>query len=837
MKHNKLFAMLAVAAALAVSACSGNGSSASSSAHKHSAAPDAPWQHDNNNHWKDCAANDGGKAENARHTFGDPTDVVPATCTAEGSQKVKCTVCGAEVTQTLQKVDHTWGEWETTQAATCTEDGSRKHVCSVCQTEESETVPATGHDWDEWESIKDPTCTEGGSRKHKCKVCQVEETEQLEALGHDIQLVDDQGEPEAGKAKVRLYDCSRCDVTYLGFKATEVTPASKERLVFETVTTGEKEEQGARFFGHPIGNDCELDPTTGDPSEGVDAVYSKDQTGDYFEYKFDLTDEQVNVLSGDEGACLLYCDAQPANWMRENNMDFFAKGSETDWTKAYYIDEDPAHYNEDGSAKEIAGWRYVLYVDGHYQDFDADVASNPMKNNNRGEFVMPYLFKLHKGENTISLRMAAGYRCTFFNFTFRPYEKPTQITINQDKIEMEVGQTAQITSTFTELKYASANAQVASVDANGVVTGVKAGETTITVSKDGNFKPVTLPVKINEKAGVYQVEVENGTSSKGEGDVDQITFRNASGGHNSTDAFPKDAVLTLSFDVAEAGTYSMKIDARKNRNLASDSDFDGKYTSAFEMKLNDNAIASDATVGSSWADALIGNVELKAGANTLTFKALREDNPINLDYVRFEKGEVVPAHVHDFSTETPVAAKGEGYVGYTTAVCAEDNAKQIKIKAMDGTFASGSSNKTGNGAPLEGYLKIAGNNQSISYKFDYQGEAATAKIYQYGYMDSFSNNGDRTYTSKQNNQTLGENGCNFGVNFNNHEVEITDEVKAITYAQFFEGATVSPGGSGNSNLAACIIGEVALANGDNTFTFTRYASYNLSISYFLIVIE
>ena len=227
----------------------------------------------------------------------------------------------------------------------------------------------------------------------------------------------------------------------------------------------------------------------------------------------------------------------------------------------------------------------------------------------------------------------------------------------------------------------------------------------------------------------------------------------------------------------------------------------------------------------------------EAGANTLTFKALRETNPINLDYIRFEPAGAVPAHVHEFANEQDVAAKGDGYVGYKLGTCAADNAKQIKIAAMDGTFAAGSGNKTGNGAPLEGYLKIGGNNQSISYKFDWAGEAKTAKIYQYGYMDSFSGNTTRTYTSKQNGQTLGANGCNFGVNFNNQEVEITDEVKAITYGEFFEGATVSPGGSGNSNLAACIIGEVALANGDNTFTFTRYASYNLSISYFLIVIE
>jgi len=170
MKHNKLFAMLAVAAALAVSGCTGPGSS-STSVHKHTAAPDAPWKYDNNNHWKDCEANDGGKAENAKHTFGDPTDVVPATCTAEGSQKVKCTVCGAEVTQTLQKIDHTWGEWEVTAEADCTNAGSRKHTCTVCGEVATEEIPANGHSYGEWEVTKEAKCDEAGSQKRTCSVC------------------------------------------------------------------------------------------------------------------------------------------------------------------------------------------------------------------------------------------------------------------------------------------------------------------------------------------------------------------------------------------------------------------------------------------------------------------------------------------------------------------------------------------------------------------------------------------------------------------------------------------------------------------------------------------
>ena len=200
----------------------------------------------------------------------------------------------------------------------------------------------------------------------------------------------------------------------------------------------------------------------------------------------------------------------------------------------------------------------------------------------------------------------------------------------------------------------------------------------------------------------------------------------------------------------------------------------------------------------------------------------------------FEK--VPPAHQHNFATETDVAAKGEGYVGYKTATCAKEGAQRINIRALDGSFVGTSANKTGNGAPLAGYLKLGTNNDSIAYKFDWAGEAKTAKLYQYGYMDNFSSNGNRTYTSQQKNN-LGPSGCNFGVKFNNTEVQISDATKAITYSDFFSGATVSPGGSGNSNLAACIIGEVSLVNGDNTFTFTRYDSFNLSISNFYLVIE
>ena len=637
MKHNKLFAMLAVAAALAVSACGGNGDNPSSSAHKHSAAPDAPWQHDNNNHWKDCAANDGGKAENAKHTFGDPTDVVPATCTATGSQKVKCTVCGAEVTQTLPMIDHTWGEWEVTAEADCTNAGSRKHTCSVCGTEETETIPANGHTFGEWETVKEATCDKDGSRKHTCSVCGAEETETVEALGHDLELVGGETPAPDGEATVRLYRCKRCGETSLGFSADEPSEASKPHLM-------KGDNDGMRFFGRPIGNAMALTADgTSVNQQNNECVYCSTETGDFFEYVFTLNADQAATLA----SARLYCDARPANYL---SGDFWAYNrSADDWTPGYYIDGADDHVqkdattgevvmvkdhaqatkNEDGSWTEgveldtqvkmgarIEDYRYILYVDGNPVDFDAET-SVPVKgssqNMQRAEYVLPYTFHLHEGKNTISLRMAGGYRSEFYNFIFRPYVAPTPVVVNQTSLEMREGKTAQITSTMEGLTYASANNQIATVDANGLVTGVKAGETTITVSKEGNYKDAKVAVKVLEKEGIVTLDIATGVIAP-EGGFDPYT----SGSSGFWLRNPKkDATLTYTFQAEKAGLFDLNFGLRgQGINVAE----------AIAIKVNDADVAVSGTVNSQYSavETIIGQANLKVGENTMVITALAD---------------------------------------------------------------------------------------------------------------------------------------------------------------------------------------------------------------------
>ena len=631
MKHSKFLGVLAATLCLGLgtlTACQSDPVEESGSTkHVHSAAADAAWEGDDNNHWKPCAAGDKGQVDKAKHTFGEPYDVKAPTCTETGSQKVKCSVCGKEVTQTIKATGHTYAKGE------------------------------DGEDIVTW--TKEANCTEAGVGTKKCTRCQAEEPVTKEALGHDIHLVGEQAEAPAGEALVRMYGCSRCDVTYLGFKATEVTAASHDHLTF----TGEGEDAGASFWGRPIGNAIALDENgTSVNQQGDECVYDADETGDFFEYVFTLTQEQVNEL----GRCRLYCDAKPANYL---SGDFWGRDQQgEDWTRGYYIDGADEHVEKDATTgetvmiqdnttasrdvpstagvpetladgttpkmvakgKAITDARYILYVDDEVKAFESMDAipcrvQGSSTNPTRTEYVMPYTFEsLKVGQNKISLRMAGGYRSTFYNFTFRSVEEEAE--------------------------------------------------------------PET------------------------------------------------------------------------------------------------------------------------------------------------------PVHAHDFSTETPVAAKGEGYVGYKTATCAEDNAKAIKIHALDGTFVGTSANKTGNGAPLDGYMKLASNNDSISYKFDYTGTAATAKLYQVGYMDGWSSNSEKNYTAKQNSQTLGPSGANFGVTWNTAEVTISAETLATPFSTFLANATIETA-SGNSKAGPCYIGDVALVNGDNTFTFTRYASYNLSVSDFLLVIE
>ena len=120
------------------------------------------------------------------HSYGSWTVTKKATCTAAGSRKKTCNVCGNVVTEKIAATGHKWEtEYTVDKAATCTADGSESIHCSVCDAINSSTVraiPMTAHTYGKWTVTKEPTCTEKGTKVRTCNVCGKKETKSIPVL-------------------------------------------------------------------------------------------------------------------------------------------------------------------------------------------------------------------------------------------------------------------------------------------------------------------------------------------------------------------------------------------------------------------------------------------------------------------------------------------------------------------------------------------------------------------------------------------------------------------------------------------------------------------------------
>ena len=657
MKQIKLFGVLAIALSLGLAACGGGGNNGPEPCTKHDwgekvtiKEPTCTEPGQSQRTCKVCGEKEEPKTIKALgHAWADDeTGAVAPTCTEAGSKNQHCTRCDAKQTVEVPALGHDWVDDETGGVApTCTEAGSKNQHCSRCDaTQQGIEVPALGHEYGDWVMVegKEPTCDKAGLEKHVCTRCGAEETREAAALGHDLELVGGEQEAPSGEATVRVYKCKRCGETYLGFKADEPSAASLPHLMVG-------DNGGMRFFGRPIGNSLALTNTgKSEHEENNECIYCSTETGDFFEYIFTLTDAQAELLS----TCRLYCDARPADHL---SGDFWAYGrSATDWTPGYYIDGAPEHiqYNDDGTVKmvkdharcvdasptdrtqaegaeletevpmgaRIEDYRYVLYVDDVIQEFDADTAvpaEGSSTNMVRKEYVLPFTFHLHKGQNKISLRMAGGYRSEFYNFIFRPYVEPTPVVVNETALEVREGKTAQITSSMEGLTYKSSSTSVCTVDENGLVTGVKAGTATITVSKEGNYKDAKVEVTVLEKEGIVALNLADGVIAP-EGGWQEY---NSSYSGNWLRNPAKDATLTYTFQSELAGKFDIQLGLRG-------SVADLSTVMGITVNGADVAVSGAVSSSSSAVDTIVGQTDLKVGDNTMVITILAEDSGLYL---------------------------------------------------------------------------------------------------------------------------------------------------------------------------------------------------------------
>lgn len=98
-------------------------------------------------------------------------EAVEVTCTTDGkTAQEQCTVCGAIKGGKVIKAKGHKNSTEILTAATCTADGSKRITCSVCGKSETVKIPAPGHKG-EWKVLEKPTEKKDGLSVKLCKVC------------------------------------------------------------------------------------------------------------------------------------------------------------------------------------------------------------------------------------------------------------------------------------------------------------------------------------------------------------------------------------------------------------------------------------------------------------------------------------------------------------------------------------------------------------------------------------------------------------------------------------------------------------------------------------------
>lgn len=179
------------------------------------------------------------------HNYGPWLTSKAATCTADGTQTRKCSICGSTESNTISKTGHSLGNWTTSKNATCTSDGTKTRKCKNCNYSESETIPKTGHKYSD--KVVSPTCTEKGYTLHTCSACNDSyKDKETDAKGHTFtsKMIDG----------YMTYVCSDCGYMYTApfeGEGTAESPfiisnADELRAVSDTVNNTEINQ----IFGH-----------------------------------------------------------------------------------------------------------------------------------------------------------------------------------------------------------------------------------------------------------------------------------------------------------------------------------------------------------------------------------------------------------------------------------------------------------------------------------------------------------------------------------------------------------------------------------------------------------
>ena len=212
-----------------------------------------------------------------------------------------------------------------------------------------------------------------------------------------------------------------------------------------------------------------------------------------------------------------------------------------------------------------------------------------------------------------------------------------QIEVVENKLEVIVGQTVsiQVKNNLAGVTYASVDAETASVDDKGVVTGVKQGITNITVKKEGMYSVrVEITVKPAPVAGQILVEAEAAEELQAEEKPSGVMVQQDGGqwssGVHSGSAYimmfgvEGELTLTYKFNAQSAATMTLSVVGSAPMSMGGGA---AAYPlSSLNLKLNNAAVTVPETAefpapegwSATMEEITVGDVAVKAGENVLT---------------------------------------------------------------------------------------------------------------------------------------------------------------------------------------------------------------------------
>ena len=253
-----------------------------------------------------------------------------------------------------------------------------------------------------------------------------------------------------------------------------------------------------------------------------------------------------------------------------------------------------------------------------------------------------------------------------------PAQAKPKIEVVEADLEVVVDSevSIQVKDNLAGVTFTSADETIATVSTAGVVKGIKAGRTTIELTKEG-YKKATVNVTVKAKpvAGQVILEAEAGEIVGGRVENDN----NSSGGAR-VGYLAADTSLTLKTTLEEAGEYTVSMFAYSNNvsdwstypNVTAD-ELDLSSCMTFKVNNADVALTGKVLPAGAWGtyvEVNFGDFNLVKGENTFEF-AFTAQGP-NIDYVKLvdknapQGDPVTPDPVEDKVTVTFDANGGTG---------------------------------------------------------------------------------------------------------------------------------------------------------------------------------